>query len=81
MLRLREKLELERRNASILKECFLSKGWKYNCANISFEKGNKAAYIHYNIIVFHFTMSVANSEFNPHHKLIVSKGSANIKQI
>ena len=71
-MRLRDKLKTEKTHSTKLKSVFLSKGWKYDYANNSFNKGFKNAYFYGNNIIFHFNIPIAKEGFNPFHKININ---------
>jgi len=68
-MRLRDKLKIEKTHSTRFKSVFLSKGWKFDYCNNSFNKGFKNAYFYNNSIVFHFNIPIAKYDFNPIHKI------------
>lgn len=68
-MKLENRLKIEKTHSNKLKSVFLSKGWKYDYANNSFNKGFKNAYFYEDNIIFHFNIPIARECFNPIHKI------------
>lgn len=69
IMRLRDRLAIEKKHSTRLKGAFLLKGWEYNAPNNTFSKEQKTAYFYENYLIFHFEIHASSPKFRTHHRI------------